>query len=288
MERQLTIPEILANIDVELDYVSKGVFVCCGGQRWYILPANTVVTASFGTRIDRGYIARKKGYEKSVRGVPSLHFKCVGPNVNNMLYAEGRVQSIGAESAIRGLLGMHVCALDLTKMGIPALPTNASVSNTTVSVKPCDSKNSNKFQIDLERFANRPEYKRVTKCKLDSIQQVVFNYHDPTITNTIRVVIYSNGKFNIMGGKTHHGIIVGPTMIRILTHEFIRQRRENGTSVDPKNILGCKRKRSSVSMAKQIKRQRLLGPSPVPSAASSSDNTKSSSTTAPRSLVSPV
>lgn len=276
MASQLTIPELLENIDVNIDKVWANISVECGGQGWYILPANTVVSGSYGTPIDREYVARKKGYEQSMRGVPALHYKCVGPGVNNMLYGKGSVQSIGAESAMRGLLGMHLCALDLTKMGIPAIPTNLRVSNTTVSVKPYETDNAKKFKIDLQRFANRPEYRRVTKCKLDRIRQVVFNYYDPVISHkTIRVVIYSNGKFNIMGGLSEHRLAVGQSMIRIITHEFIRQTIENGGTIDPKNVLGDpekSRKRNrdddddeepkKKSKKKKTKRQKLLDPSP--------------------------
>jgi hypothetical protein len=110
------------------------------------------------------------------------------------------------------------------------------------------------------------------------IRQVVFNYYDPAISNkTIRVVIYSNGKFNIMGGLSEHRLAVGQSMIRIITHEFIRQNAEKGIKIDPNDVLGSapdttkskKRKKGKAPKnKKKTKRQKLLQTQPE---ASSSD-----------------
>lgn len=276
---QKTVPEILANIPVEVSEVENGAFVTCAGVTWSIMPSNYVLTGSYGTSVDTTRVSREKGHEDGTSGVPGVYYKTVVPKGNTMIYEKGRCQSIGSESENRALLCVHLAAKDLVEMGIPAIPTNFYATNTTITVKPCDHEERGSFMIDLKRFAKRPEYVRIIDCNLDKIRQAVFHYSHPELLseNMLKVVFYNNGNFNIMGGKAEHRYIIGRNMIRIFTHEFIRQMEEDKTPVDPENVFtrvskkpivcaigtvvhrdGAKRKREAETPAPKPKRSKKL------------------------------
>jgi len=263
---QLTVPELLENISVEVSEVEDRAFVRCAGVDWSIMPCNYVLSGSLGTPIDLKRVSLAHGQRRSTNGVPGVYFKTAVPKANTMIYEAGRAQIIGPESGDRAMLAAHLVASEFIKKGVPAIPTNFLITSTPTTVKPCETENARSLSIDLKRFAERPEYVRLVNYNPEKIKQVGFSYYDHDLFpgGKILVNIYNNGNFIILGGKPEHKFIVGRNMISIFTHEYIRQQKENKTPVDPENVYirvpvkTKKRKRSDNETQTDDKRHKTL------------------------------
>ncbi|MBB18159.1 MAG: hypothetical protein CMP20_01630 [Rickettsiales bacterium] len=235
---QLTVPELMENISVKVSEVQDRAFVKSGGVYWSIMPCNYVLSGSYGVIFDLMRASREHGQRSSTSGVPGVYYKLAVPRANAMLYEPGRAQIIGPESSDRAMLAAHLVGNEFIKKGIPAIPTNFFITSMPTTGKPCNTEDRKKLVINLQKFADRPEYKRLVKYNLDKIQQVGFSYYDHDLFpgGKILVNIYNNGNFIILGGKPEHKFIVGRNIIAIFTHEYIRQMKEAGTPVNPENI----------------------------------------------------